>query len=90
MSYETDKRSNPRRPDSQCDGASLAIFHAQSGLSAAIEAEIEGQERTLADYLPGNADSRRRLDEIKGKYGLSPEDQKRSNDSESSDCRERG
>jgi len=49
-------------------------------LSEAIEAKIKGQERTLADYLPGSADSRRRLDEITSKYSLSPEDQKRSDD----------
>jgi hypothetical protein len=49
-----------------------------SELNAAIEAKIKGQERTLADYLPGSADSRRRLDEITCKYSLSPEDQKRS------------
>jgi hypothetical protein len=50
-------------------------------LNAAIEAKIKGQERTLADYLPGSADSRRRLDEkITRKYSLSPEDQKRSDD----------
>jgi hypothetical protein len=49
-------------------------------LSAAIEAKVKGQERTLADYLPGSADSRRRLDEITSKYSLSPEDQKRSDD----------
>ena len=49
-------------------------------LNAAIEAKIKGQERTLADYLPGSADSRRRLDEITRKYYLSPEDQKRSDD----------
>jgi hypothetical protein len=49
-------------------------------LNAAIEARIKGQERTLADYLPGSADSRRRLDEITRKYSLSPEDQKRSDD----------
>jgi hypothetical protein len=49
-------------------------------LNAAIEAKIKGQERTLEDYLPGSADSRRRLDEITGKYSLSPEDQKRSDD----------
>jgi hypothetical protein len=49
-------------------------------LSAAIEAKIKGQEGTLAVYLPGSADSRRRLDEITGKYSLSPEDQKRSDD----------
>jgi hypothetical protein len=48
-------------------------------LSAAIDAKIKGQERTLADYLPGSADSRRRLDEITSKYSLSP-DQKRSDD----------
>jgi hypothetical protein len=51
-----------------------------SELNAAIEAKIKGQERTLADYLPGSADSRRRLDEITRKYSLSPEDQKRSDD----------
>ena len=49
-------------------------------LNAAIEAKINGQEPTLADYLPGSADSRRRLDEIARKYSLSPEDQKRSDD----------
>jgi hypothetical protein len=49
-------------------------------LNAAIEAKIKGQERTLADYLPGSADSRRRLDENTRKYSLSPEDQKRSDD----------
>jgi hypothetical protein len=49
-----------------------------SELNAAIEAKIKGQEGTLADYLPGSADSRRRLDEITCKYSLSPEDQKRS------------
>jgi hypothetical protein len=49
-------------------------------LSAAIEAKIKGQERTLADYLTGSADSRRRLEEITSKYSLSPEDQKRSDD----------
>jgi hypothetical protein len=49
-------------------------------LNAAIESKIKGQERTLADYLPGSADSRRRLDEITRKYSLSPEDQKRSDD----------
>jgi hypothetical protein len=31
-----------------------------------MEAEIK-VERTLADYLPGSADSRRRLDEITGR-----------------------
>ena len=49
-------------------------------LSAAIEAKVKGQERTLADYLTGSADSRRLLDEITRKYSLSPEDQKRSDD----------
>src|SRR6476646_5101639 len=49
-------------------------------LNAAIEAKIKGQERTLADYLPGSADSRRRLDEITRKFSLNPEDQKRSDD----------
>jgi hypothetical protein len=49
-------------------------------LNAAIEAKVKGQERTLADYLPGSADSRRRLDEITRKYSLSPDDQKRSDD----------
>ena len=49
-------------------------------LNAAIEAKIKGQERTRADYLPGSADSRRRLDEITRKYSLSPDDQKRSDD----------
>jgi hypothetical protein len=48
-------------------------------LNAAIEAKIKGQG-TLADYLPGSADSRRHLDEITRKYSLSPEDQKRSDD----------
>jgi hypothetical protein len=32
-------------------------------LSAVIEGKVKGQERTLADYLPGSADSRRRLDD---------------------------
>jgi hypothetical protein len=49
-------------------------------LNAAIEAKIKGQERTLADYLPGSADSRRCLDEMTCKYSLSPEDQKRSDE----------
>ena len=49
-------------------------------LNAAIEAKIKGQEGTLADYLPGSADSRRHLDEITRKYSLSPEDQKHSDD----------
>jgi hypothetical protein len=49
-------------------------------LNAAIEAKIKGQERTRADYLPGSADSRRRLDEFTRKYSLSPDDQRRSDD----------
>jgi hypothetical protein len=42
--------------------------------NAVIEARIKGQQRTLADYLSGSADFRRRLDEVPGKYRLSPED----------------
>jgi hypothetical protein len=45
-----------------------------------IEATIKGQQRTLADYLPGSADFRRRLDEISGSYSLSPEDHKPNGD----------
>jgi hypothetical protein len=56
------------------------FFALSPELNAAIEAKIKGQERTLSDYLPGSADSRRRLDEMTGKYSLSPEDQKRSDD----------
>jgi hypothetical protein len=48
--------------------------------NALIEAKVKGQERTLSDYLPGCADSRRRLDEISCKYNLSPEEQKYSDD----------
>ena len=48
--------------------------------NALIEAKVKGQERTLSDYLPGSADSRRRLDEISCKYNLSPEEQKHSDD----------
>jgi hypothetical protein len=73
-------RSDPRRRDSSLDDASLAIFHSQSGIKCGYRGQDKGQERTLADYLPGSADSRRRLDEITSKYSLSPEDQKRSDD----------
>jgi hypothetical protein len=52
-----------------------------AGSNAMIEAKIkEGQQRTLADYLSGSADFRRRLDEISGKYSLSREDRKPSED----------
>jgi hypothetical protein len=44
--------------------------------NAVIEARIKGQHRTLADYLSGSADFRRRLDEVPGKYRLSPGDNK--------------
>jgi hypothetical protein len=44
--------------------------------NAVVEAKIKGQQRTLADYLSGSADFRRRLDEVPGKYSLSPEDNK--------------
>src|ERR1700722_18251607 len=39
-----------------------------------IEAKRKGQQPTLADYLSGSADFRRRLDENAGKYILIPED----------------
>jgi hypothetical protein len=39
-----------------------------------IETRIKGQQPTLADYLSGSADFRRRLDEDSGKYILIPED----------------
>jgi hypothetical protein len=48
--------------------------------NAVIQAKIKGQQRTLADYLSGSADFRRRLDENSGKYSLSPEDHKQSED----------
>jgi hypothetical protein len=41
--------------------------------NSVIEAKIKGQQRILADYLSGSADFRRRLDEVPGKYSLSPE-----------------
>ena len=41
-------------------------------LNAAIEAKIKGQERTLADYLPGSADFRRRLDELQASTAPAP------------------
>jgi len=44
--------------------------------NAVVEAKIKGQQRTLADYLSGSADFRRRFDEVPGKYSLSPEDNK--------------
>jgi hypothetical protein len=48
--------------------------------NAIIEAKIKGQQRTLADYLSGSADFRRRFDEKSGKYSLSHEDHKPSED----------
>jgi hypothetical protein len=48
--------------------------------NATVEAKIKGRQRTLANYLAGSADFRRRLDEISGKYSLSPEDHKPSDD----------
>src|ERR1700733_11721925 len=47
---------------------------------ANVEAKIKGQQRTLADYLSGSADFRRRLDENSGKYSLNPEDHRPSED----------
>jgi hypothetical protein len=49
-------------------------------LNAVIEAKIKAQQRSLADYLSGSADFRRRLDENSGKYSLSPEDHKPNED----------
>jgi hypothetical protein len=49
-------------------------------LNAVIEAKIKGQQRTLADYLSGSADFRRRLDANSGKYSLSTEDHKPNED----------
>jgi hypothetical protein len=48
--------------------------------NATVEAKIKGRQRTLANYLAGSADFRRRLDETPGKYSLSPEDHKPSDD----------
>src|ERR1700727_1702717 len=48
--------------------------------NAIIGARIKGQRRTLADYLSGSADFRRRLDDSPGKYSLSPEDHTPSED----------
>jgi hypothetical protein len=50
------------------------------GSNTNIEAKVKDQERTLSDYLPASADSRRRLEEISRKYSLSPEEQQRSDD----------
>jgi hypothetical protein len=49
--------------------------------TAILESRSKGPERTLADHWSFSEESRNRVNEISPNYALSPEDQKRSDES---------